>query len=258
MLRPRIIPCLLIHKNGLVKTVNFNEPRYVGDPINAIKVFNEKQVDEIMVIDIDATINGVEPNYKLIEKFSAEARMPVCYGGGITSVKQIKKIIGFGVEKVGLSYAAISNPKFVSEASAAVGNQSIAIVLDVKKVDNNKWQVFTHNGKNPVDIPPIEIAQTLCDHGAGELVIYSIDKDGTGLGYDLDLIDLFRDAVDVPITAVGGAGSLEDISALVDRFSIIGAGAGDIFVFKGKFKAVLITYPTKEEKAKIWAHKKNI
>jgi cyclase len=131
-------------------------------------------------------------------------------------------------------------------------------VLDVKKVDNNKWQVFTHNGKNPVDIPPIEIAKTLCDHGAGELVIYSIDKDGTGLGYDLDLIDLFRDAVDVPITAVGGAGSLEDISALVDRFSIIGAGAGDIFVFKGKFKAVLITYPTKEEKAKIWAHKKNI
>ena len=132
MLRPRIIPCLLIHKNGLVKTVNFNEPRYVGDPINAIKVFNEKQVDEIMVIDIDATINGVEPNYKLIEKFSAEARMPVCYGGGITSVEQIKKIIGFGVEKVGLSYAAISNPKFVSEASDAVGNQSIAIGLDVK------------------------------------------------------------------------------------------------------------------------------
>lgn len=258
MLRPRIIPCLLIHKNGLVKTINFNEPRYVGDPINAIKVFNEKQVDEIMVIDIDATINKVEPNYELIEKFSAEARMPVCYGGGITSVEQIKKIIGFGVEKVGLSYAAISNPKFVSEASTAVGNQSIAIVLDVKKVDNNKWQVFTHNGKKPVDMPPIEIAKTLCDHGAGELVIYSIDKDGTGLGYDLDLIDLFRDAVDVPITAVGGAGSLEDISALIDRFSIIGAGAGDIFVFKGKFKAVLITYPTKEEKARIGAYKKNI
>lgn len=258
MLRPRIIPCLLIHKNGLVKTINFNEPKYVGDPINTIKVFNEKQVDEIMVIDIDATINQVEPNYELIEKFSAEARMPVCYGGGITSVEQIKKIIGFGVEKVGLSYAAISNPMFVSEASTAVGNQSIAVVLDVKKIDNNKWQVFTHNGQKPVEMPPIEIAKMLCDHGAGELVIYSIDKDGTGLGYDLDLINLFRDAVDVPITAVGGAGSLEDISALIDRFSIIGAGAGDIFVFKGKFKAVLITYPDKEEKARLGAYKKQI
>lgn len=258
MLRPRIIPCLLIHKNGLVKTINFNEPKYVGDPINTIKVFNEKQVDEIMVIDIDATIRQVEPNYELIEKFSAEARMPVCYGGGITSVEQIKKIIGFGVEKVGLSYAAISNPKFVSEASTAVGNQSIAAVLDVKKISNNKWQVFTHNGQKPVEKPPIEIAKMLCDHGAGELVIYSIDKDGTGLGYDLDLISLFRDAVDVPITAVGGAGSLEDISTLIDRFGIIGAGAGDIFVFKGKFKAVLITYPTKEEKVRLGGYKKHI
>ena len=249
MLRPRIIPCLLIHKNGLVKTLEFGQPRYVGDPINAIKVFNEKQVDEIMVIDIDATVNRLEPNYELIEKFSAEARMPVCYAGGITSVEQIKKIIGFGVEKVALSYSAIANPKFVAEASAEVGSQSIAVVLDIKKLGKNKWQVFTHNGNRGFEMPPAEIAKLLCDQGAGELVVYSIDRDGTGLGYDLALIDLLRSAVDVPITAIGGAGGLKDISALIGRFPIIGAGAGDMFVFKGKFKAVLITYPSKEEKA---------
>jgi len=251
MLRPRIIPCLLIQNNGLVKTVKFGQPKYVGDPINAIKVFNEKRVDEIMVIDIDATVNNSEPNYRLIEKFSAEARMPVCYAGGITSVEQIKKIIGFGVEKVGLSSAAIANPQLIADASALVGSQSIAVVLDVKKVNKNRWQVFTHNGHKAFNVPPVDIAQVLCDHGAGELVVYSIDRDGTGLGYDLDLIDLLRSSVNVPITAIGGAGGLKDLSALIDRFPIIGAGAGDMFVFKGKFKAVLITYPSKEDKIRI-------
>ena len=173
--------------------------------------------------------------------------MPVCYAGGITTVEQIKKIIGFGVEKVGLSYSAIVNPKFVAEASAAVGSQSIAVVLDIRKL-GNKWQVFTHNGQNGVDMPPVEIAKVVCDQGAGELVVYSIDRDGTGLGYDLDLIGLLRSSVNVPITAIGGAGGLKDISALIGRFPIIGAGAGDMFVFKGKFKAVLITYPSKKEK----------
>lgn len=248
MLRPRIIPCLLIHKNGLVKTLEFGQPKYVGDPINAIRVFNEKQADEIMVIDIDRTVNGLEPNFGLIEKFSAEARMPLCYTGGVTSVEQIKRIIGFGVEKVGLSHAALTNAGFVAEASAAVGSQSIAVVLDVKKVTSNKWQVFTHNGRRSFETPPVKIAKALCEQGAGELVIYSIDRDGTGLGYDLDLIDSLRSAVNVPITAIGGAGGLKDISALIARFPIIGAGAGDMFVFKGKFKAVLITYPSKEEK----------
>ena len=231
-----------------MKTLEFSQPRYVGDPINAIKVFNEKRADEIMVIDIDATVNGLEPNYGLIEKFSAEARMPVCYAGGITSVEQIRKIIGLGVEKVGLSHAALANPGFVAEASAAVGSQSIAVVLDVRKLRSNSWQVFTHNGKRSFEMPPVEIAKLLCDQGAGELVVYSIDRDGTGLGYDLDLIDLLRPAVNVPITVIGGAGGLKDISALISRFPIIGAGAGDMFVFKGKFKAVLITYPSKEEK----------
>ena len=255
MLRPRIIPCLLIHKNGLVKTVEFGQPKYVGDPINAIKVFNEKRVDEIMVVDIDATVNNVEPNYSLIESFAAEARMPVCYAGGISSVAQVRRIISLGVEKVGLSSAAISNPQLVTDASSEVGSQSIAVILDIKKKSRKGFQVYTHNGRMPCKGNPVDIAQRLCGHGAGELVIYSIDRDGTGLGYDLDLIQLLRSSVNVPITAIGGAGGAEDLARLVDRFPIIGAGAGDMFVFKGKFKAVLITYPSKEEKAKIYGIK---
>ena len=253
MLRSRIIPVLLIHKNGLVKTLEFDHPKYVGDPINTIKVFNEKRVDEIMVIDIDATVNNKEPNYRLIEGFAAEARMPICYVGGINSVEQIKKIISFGIEKVGLSSAAIQNPQLISQASSEVGSQSVTIVIDIKKnVNGQGWQVFTHKGLRRCEIPPVELAQKLCDEGAGELVISSIDRDGTRLGYDIELIELLRSSVNVPITAVGGAGGMNDLSMLIDRFPIIGAGAGDMFVFKGKFKAVLITYPSKENKAKIF------
>lgn len=251
MLRPRIIPCLLVHKSGLVKTFEFGKPKYVGDPINAVKVFNEKRADEIIVIDIDATVKNSGPNYQLIEKFSAEARMPVCYAGGVSSVEQIKKIIGFGVEKVGLSSAAIRNPQLIADASAAVGSQSIAVILDVKKVSDEKWQVFTHNGTRGLDMSPNDLAEVVCDRGAGELIVYSIDRDGTGQGYDLDLITSLRALVNVPITAIGGAGGKDDLAKLVSTFPVIGAGAGDMFVFKGKFKAVLITYPSVEEKAKI-------
>lgn len=256
MLRSRIIPVLLIHKNGLVKTTNFTNPKYVGDPINTVKVFNEKQVDEIMVVDIDATVKNTEPNYQLIERFAAEAQMPVCYAGGITSVQQIKKIISFGIEKVGLSSGAIQIPELVRQAAAEVGSQSIAAILDVKKTRAG-WEVFTHNGQNKCKIPLVELAQKLCTEGAGELVVYSIDRDGTRNGYDFDLIELIKSSVTVPITAVGGAGGMEDLSKLVDRFSIVGAGAGDMFVFTGKFRAVLITYPSREEKQKVLGLKKD-
>ena len=251
MLRPRVIPVLLIHKNGLVKTLEFGQPKYVGDPINTVKVFNEKHVDEIMVIDIDATVNNTEPNYHLIEGLAAEAQMPVCYAGGITSVDQIKRIISLGIEKVGLSSAAIQDPQLVGRASEEVGSQSIAVVLDVKK-NGQGWQVFTHNGRKKCEISPVELAQKLCDEGAGELVVCSIDRDGTRSGYDLDLIKLLRSSVTAPITAVGGACGITDLAKLIEQFPIIGAGAGDMFVFRGKFKAVLITYPSREEKQKLF------
>jgi imidazole glycerol-phosphate synthase subunit HisF len=251
MLRPRFIPCLLIQNGGLVKTVKFRNPRYVGDPINAVRVFNEKLVDEIMVIDIDATVQGREPNYTLIENFASEARMPVCYAGGVSSVDQIKKIIGYGVEKIALSSAAIKNPNLIYEASSEVGSQSISVVLDIKSIGDNKWGVFTHNGQSGCTIDLMQMVENFCNLGVGELVLYSIDRDGTGMGYDLDMLETISARVSVPITIIGGAGGHHDLSALVERFPIIGAGAGDMFVFKGKFKAVLITYPNLAEKANI-------
>lgn len=253
MLRPRIIPCLLVHKGGLVKTVEFGQPKYVGDPINAIKVFNEKRVDEIMVVDIDATVNKQEPDYNLISSLAEEARMPVCYAGGVSSVDQIRTIVSLGVEKVGLSSAAIENPQIIADGAAQVGSQSLAVILDVKRErKENQYRVYTHNGRVPCEGSPVDIAQNLCRHGAGELIVYSIDRDGTGLGYDFDVIQMMRSSVTVPITAIGGAGGSDDLAKLIDRFSIIGAGAGDMFVFKGKFKAVLITYPSNREKFRIY------
>src|SRR6185503_6129239 len=146
MLRPRIIPCLLVHEGGLVKTVQFAAPKYVGDPINAVKIFNEKEADELIVLDIDATVKGAEPNYRLIAQFAAECRMPLCYGGGVRTVEQVRRIIGLGVEKVSLSAAAMADPTLITRAAAEVGSQSVVVVLDVRRKGGD-WQVFTHNGK---------------------------------------------------------------------------------------------------------------
>ena len=201
-----------------------------------------------MVIDIDATVKQIDPNYKLIESFAAEARMPVSYIGGVKSVAQIRKLISLGVEKVGMSFSAIKTPDLITQAVNEVGSQSVAVVLDIKKVSKKKYQVFTHNGKIPIGINPVELAIQAASKGAGELIIYSIDRDGTSMGYDFELIDAIKSSINIPLTAIGGAGGIQDIKDLIDRFQIIGAGAGDMFVFKGKFKAVLITYPSKEDK----------
>ena len=250
MLRPRIIPCLLVHNNGLVKTVGFQSPKYVGDPINAVRIFNEKEVDELIVLDIDATVNKAEPNYKMIARMAAECRMPLCYGGGINSIDQVKTIIKLGVEKVSISSLAIENPDMISKVANEIGNQSIIVVLDVKKrLSDGKYEVFTHNGKKNTGKCPIEVAQNAEKLGVGEIVINSIDNDGVMRGYDLDLAKKIREAVGVPMTVLGGAGSLKDIGHLIDHFGIVGAAAGSLFVFKGVYKAVLINYPSPTEKA---------
>lgn len=247
MLRSRVIPCLLIHNKGLVKTVNFANPKYVGDPINAVKIFNEKEVDEILILDIDATVNGVEPNYSLIEKLALECRMPLCYGGGINKVEQASKIIELGVEKVALSSAIIQNTSLISSIVKTIGSQSVVAVIDVKKKIFGGYTVFTNNGKKKIDQDLVKILNQIEDSGAGEIVINSIDNDGVMKGYDLTLIKKVREAVSIPITALGGAGSKEHIFELVNRFKIIGAAAGSLFVFKGIYKAVLINYFTKSE-----------
>ena len=252
MLRPRVIPCLLIKNGGLVKTVKFDQPKYVGDPLNAVRIFNEKEADELVVLDIDATAKGSEPNYQVIKHLAAECRMPLCYGGGISTVEQFKKIAGLGVEKVAISAAAVENPDLVTQAAEVVGNQSVVVVLDAKKKRlSSKYTVVTHNGKKTTKLAVAEYAKKMESLGAGEIVINSIDHDGVMKGYDHALIEQVRSLVSVPVTALGGAGSLEDISILVERFGLIGASAGSLFVFKGKHRAVLINYPRLEVKDKI-------
>ena len=251
MLRARIIPCLLVQDGGLVKTQNFRDGKYVGDPINAVKIFNEKEADELMVLDIDATVKGLIPDFKLIEKLAAECRMPLCYGGGITCADQAVKIIHMGVEKVAISAAAIQNPELLTEIAAAVGKQSVVAVLDVRKkkgLFSKGFEVCTHNATKAVKQNPITLAKTLQDAGAGEIVVNFVDHDGVMQGYDLDYASEFKRSLSVPVTFLGGAGTLDHISQLIQRVGVVGAAAGSLFVFKGKYRAVLINYPTPQHK----------
>jgi cyclase len=254
MLRPRIIPCLLVHQGGLVKTQAFKDPKYVGDPINAVKIFNEKEADELIVLDIDATVQSREPDFGLIAKLAAECRMPLCYGGGVTTAAQAARIVDMGVEKVAVSAAAIANPSLLTEMAAAVGRQSVVVVLDVRKKTGlfaKGFEVCTRNAKVAHKQDPIALALELQEAGAGEIVVNSVDRDGLMRGYDLDLAAQFRQALQVPVTFLGGAGSLDDIAQLVSRVGVVGAAAGSLFVFKGKYRAVLINYPTPVQKTQL-------
>ncbi len=252
MLNPRIIPCLLVHNKGLVKTVKFKNPKYVGDPLNAVRIFNEKEVDELMVVDIDATTHGNEPDYKMIQNLAAECRMPLCYGGGIKTVDQAQHIFSLGVEKIAISSIAIENTEIISQIAERVGNQSVIVVLDVKKKFlSNKYEVWTHNGTKSSGLDAVDFAMKCESIGAGEIVINSIDQDGTMKGYDNTIIDNIRAAVNIPMTVLGGAGSLEHIGQLISKYGIIGAAVGSLFVFKGKYRAVLINYPNKTEKEEL-------
>ncbi len=254
MLRPRVIPCLLIHNKGLVKTVRFSDPKYVGDPINAVRIFNEKEVDELMVVDIDASTQGNAPDFKLIERMAAECRMPLCYGGGIKTPKQARTLIGLGVEKVAVSSALIEDPSIAARISDEIGRQSLVAVLDVKaKRFSKKYEVWTHNATINTKLCPVELSQELQRQGIGELVINSIDQDGLMKGYDIGIIEQIHQVVNVPMSVIGGAGSINDIRELFRQFGIIGAGAGSLFVFKGSYKAVLINYPSSDVKDSLTA-----
>jgi cyclase len=247
MLRPRIIPCLLVKNKGLVKTIGFDTPKYVGDPINAVRIFNEKEVDELMVVDIDATAQGREPDYDMIAHLAAECRMPFCYGGGVKTSAQIDRIVGLGVEKVAVSSGAIADPDVIVQASHSVGAQSIVVVLDVRK-HGSEYEIFTHNGTRATGLDPVGFAQRMERMGAGEIVVNSIDNDGRMQGYDWDLIAQMRRAVNLPLTCLGGASSVKDMQKLVELHGAIGAAAGSLFVFKGALRAVLINYPGRATK----------
>lgn len=252
MLRPRIIPSLLYHDKGLVKTVNFKSPKYVGDPINAVRIFNEKQVDELAFFDIDATVLGKEPDYVLIEKLANQSRMPLCYGGGVKTKEQAQRIFSLGIEKIALSSAIIQNPKLVTEIAERVGSQSVIVVLDVKKKVFGGYELYTHNGKKATGINPLKLAAEMQQLGAGEIIINSIDQDGSMKGYDMPLIEKVAGVTSLPLTVLGGAGSLQDIEKVIEKHGVIGVAAGSLFVFKGPYKAVLINYPSQTEKNKIF------
>lgn len=254
MLRPRIIPCLLVHQGGLVKTQGFKASKYVGDPINAVKIFNEKEADELIVLDIDASVTGAAPHYDLIAKLAAECRMPLCYGGGITTAEQAARIIDLGVEKVSVSAAAVSDPTLLGRIAQAIGRQSVVAVLDVRKRTGlfaKGYELCTHNATRTQKADPFELAAALQQAGAGEIVVNSVDRDGQMKGYDLELAEGMRAAVKVPLTVLGGAGSLDDLSALIRRCGVVGAAAGSLFVFKGPYRAVLINYPTDVQKTRL-------
>lgn len=243
MLRSRIIPCLLLHRGGLVKTRQFKDPKYVGDPLNAVKIFNEKEVDELMFVDIDATAEGYEPRMPLLRSLAVESRMPLCYGGGVKHADQASRIVATGFEKVSVSAAALARPALIKEMSEAIGAQSVVVTVDVKA--NRLFAghtIYTHNGRQKHKQPLLEFCQQAVSLGAGEIVINSIDRDGEMAGYDLELARQVRGAIDTPMTMLGGAGSIDHMQALIDAIGTVGAAAGSLFVFKGPYRAVLINY----------------
>ena len=247
MLKARVIPCLLLRKRGLVKTTSFKDPVYVGDPINAVRIFNEKEVDELVFLDITATSEKKDPPLQVITEIAGECFMPLCYGGGVRSVEQIRTILGLGVEKVAINSAAAEDPGLVTRAAREFGCQSIVVSIDVKKSLLGRQQVVTHGGKKALDVDPVTYARRMEAVGAGELMVTSVERDGTMKGYDVALVRKIVDAVSIPVIACGGAGSLSDFKAVVGEGGASAAAAGAMFVFHGKHRAVLISYPARAD-----------
>lgn len=246
MLRNRIIPCLLLKNGGLVKTHKFKNPKYVGDPINAIRIFNDKEVDELMVVDIEATKDKREPNYHLIEQFAGECFMPLCYGGGITKVEQAHKLFSIGVEKICLQTAALENPSLITQISSHFGSQSVLVSVDIKKNWLGKRQLYSASRGKTLSTDMLDFIKLAVDSGAGEIVLNAVDHDGVMDGMDLELIAKVSGAISVPLIAVGGVGKLDDIRLAVNA-GANAVAAGAFFVFHGPHRAVLITYPKYKE-----------
>jgi imidazole glycerol-phosphate synthase subunit HisF len=247
MLTTRVIPVLLLKNAGLVKTIKFKDPTYIGDPINAVKIFNDKGVDELVFLDITATRDQQEPNCKRIAEIASECFMPLAYGGGIRNIDQIKKILAIGCEKAIINSYAVENPSFIKEAAKIFGSQSVVVSIDVKKTMLGKYEIWTESGTKNVKINPVNFAQDAEAMGAGELVINSIDRDGTMNGYDIDLIKQIASAVSIPVIACGGGGNIGDLGRAVVEGRASAVGAGSMFVFHGPHRAVLINFPSEEQ-----------
>ena len=247
MIGTRIIPCLLLRDGGLVKTKRFGEARYVGDPINAVKIFNEKECHELVFLDIDATKNKRPPSFDVVERIAGECFMPLAYGGGIRDIESIRRLLSLGVEKVVINSYAAECPDFVQEASDAFGSSTIVVSIDVKRSFFGGYDVVTHGGTRKTKCDPVSYAVRMASLGAGELIVNSVDRDGMMQGYDIPLIKSVAEAVEVPVVALGGAASCSDLAAVVLQGGASAAAAGSMFVFYGKLHAVLINYPEDED-----------
>lgn len=247
MLKTRIIPCLLLHEGGLVKTEKFKNPKYVGDPINAVKIYNEKEVDELIFLDIDASKLKREPNLSIIEELATESFMPFAYGGGITTLQQIQHILKIGVEKVVINRSALVNPNFIREASKHFGSSTIIVAIDIKKDIWGNYKVYDHVKKKIEALTPEDHALKMYEAGAGELFINNVDRDGTYGGFDWQILKSINDTVPVPLIGCGGAAKLTDLKDVVSKANISGVAAGSIFVYQGPHRAVLISYPSHDQ-----------
>jgi cyclase len=244
--RPRVIPALLLHDRLLYKTRKFKAPRYVGDPRIALRIFNEKGVDELILLDIDATTRRRGPDLALIGELASECFMPVAYGGGVRSVEDVRAIIGIGVEKVVIGTRAVDDPALIAAAAAAVGSQSVVVCIDVKKDLLGRYRVHAEGGRRKTGLDPVAFARRMVQMGAGEIVVNAIDRDGTMGGFDLTLLRSVSAAVPVPVVALGGAGDEADLAAAVFEGGASAAAAGSLFVFHGPHRAVLITFPEEQ------------
>lgn len=242
MLQTRIIPVLLYTGNGLYKTEKFNKPQYIGDPLNTVRIFNEKEVDELIILDIEASKKQREPDYALIKHLASECFMPVCYGGGITNIKQIQTIFSLGIEKIAINIAALKDLSLVREATQYFGSQSIVVAVDIKKNLFGQYSIFNHFRKKNESKNLLLYLQEIQNAGAGELLLNNVDLDGTQRGYDYELIRFVASKLSIPIIVLGGAGSVDDFLK-AKQSGASACAAGSMFVFHGKHKAVLITYP---------------
>lgn len=256
-LRPRLIPCLTMMKRGLVKTIKFSHPRYLGDPINAVKIFNDKSVDELCVLDITATIENRGPDFDYLKNIASEAFMPLSYGGGITDIFEIEKLFYIGYEKVVINSAFINRPELIREAASIAGSQSIVVSIDVKYDLFGKKYCLIHDGKIKIKEDPTVLAKKAEDSGAGEVILNSVDRDGTMLGYDIDLVKSVVDSVSIPVIACGGAKDIYSMKEVIEVAGAHAAAAGSMYVYYGPQKAVLITAPFEEDIISIGLYKNN-
>jgi imidazole glycerol-phosphate synthase subunit HisF len=246
MRRVRVIPVLLLRKGGLVKSIRFKNFKYVGDPINAVRIFNEKEIDEIVVLDIDAGRERRGPNFLQVGELAGEAFIPMAYGGGISTIDEIKKLFYLGIEKVVLNHQAFANPSLITEAAKLVGSQSVVVSIDVKKNFLGKYKIYIKNGTESIGMEPMAFALKMQEAGAGEILLNNIDRDGTYEGYDLELIKTLSHGLKIPLIACGGASGLDDFANAINS-GASAVAAGSIFVFQRPHNAVLISYPSQKE-----------